>query len=78
MVKIEVLGTGCAKCISLEDNVKQAIKMLGIEAEVVKVSDMKEIMNYGVMMTPALVVDGVIKSAGKLLSPEDITKILKA
>ncbi len=77
-MKIEVLGTGCAKCISLEDNVKQAVKMLGIDAEVVKVSDMKDIMNYGVMMTPALVIDGVVKSAGKLLSPEDIAKILKA
>ncbi len=77
-MKIEVLGTGCAKCICLEDNVKQAVKMLGIDAEVVKVSDMKDIMNYGVMMTPALVIDGVVKSAGKLLSPEDIAKILKA
>ncbi len=77
-MKIEILGTGCAKCTNLEANAKKAVAMAGVDATVVKVTDMKTIMSYGVMMTPALVVDGVVKSAGKLLSPEDIAKFLKS
>ena len=76
-MKIEILGSGCAKCNDLADNAKKAVANLGLAAEVVKVNEMKDIMKYGVMMTPALVVDGVVKSAGKLLSPADIEKLLK-
>jgi small redox-active disulfide protein 2 len=64
-MKIEVLGTGCAKCTTLYDNVKSALTELGIEAEVVKVQDIPSIMKYGVMSTPALVVDGQVKFSGK-------------
>jgi len=74
-LKIEILGSGCAKCTNLYDNTQKAIQILGIQAEVVKITDMKTIMQYGVMVTPAIVVDGVVKSAGKLLSPEEIAKL---
>ena len=71
-MKIEILGTGCTKCKALEEAVKKAVAQIGGFHEVKKVEDIVEIMNYGVMSTPALVVDGVVKSAGKLLSVEDI------
>ncbi|MDX9796050.1 MAG: thioredoxin family protein [Arcobacteraceae bacterium] len=77
-MKIEVLGTGCTKCKTLEEAAKQAVAKIGGFHEVVKVEDMVEIMNYGVMSTPALVVDGVVKSSGKLLSVDEIVKLLKA
>jgi small redox-active disulfide protein 2 len=64
-MKIEVLGTGCAKCTTLYDNVKAALTELRKEAEVVKVQDIPSIMKYGVMSTPALVVDGQVKLSGK-------------
>jgi len=64
-MKIEVLGTGCAKCTTLYDNVKTALAELGKEAEVVKVQDIPSIMKYGVMSTPALVVEGQVKFSGK-------------
>ena len=64
-MKIEVLGTGCAKCTTLYDNVKTALAELGKEAEVVKVQDIPSIMKYGVMSTPALVVNGQVKFSGK-------------
>jgi len=64
-MKIEVLGTGCAKCTTLYDNVKTALIELGKEAELVKVQDIQSIMKYGVMSTPALVVDGQVKFSGK-------------
>jgi small redox-active disulfide protein 2 len=76
-MKIEILGSGCAKCSNLADNAKKAVQILGIDATVEKVTDMKAIMQYGVMMTPALVIDGQVKAAGKLLSPEDIVSLLK-
>lgn len=75
-MKIEILGMGCQKCSILYDNAKQAAAELGLAAEILKVEDIKEIMKYAVMATPALVVDGVVKSAGKVLSKEDIKKIL--
>jgi len=75
-MKIEILGSGCAKCKSLEASVKQAVKELGIKAEIVKVEDIMEIVNYGVMGTPALVVDGKVKSAGKVLDKEAVKKLL--
>lgn len=75
-MKIEILGTGCAKCKKLYENTMEAVKKSGKEAEVVKVEDIKQIASYGVMSTPAIVVDGVVKASGKLLSPEDIAAIL--
>ena len=75
-MKIQILGSGCPKCKKLEENAREAIATLGIEAEVVKVSDMDTIMNMGVLMTPAFAVDGEVKKAGKLLSVEEISAIL--
>ena len=77
-MKIEVLGTGCTKCKALEEAAKQAVAKVGGFHEVVKVEDVMEIMNYGVMSTPALVVDGVVKSSGKLLSVDEIVQLMKA
>ncbi len=71
-MKIEILGTGCAKCKALEENAKKAVAQAGIFAQVEKVEDLVEIMNYGVMSTPGLVIDGEVKSTGKLLSHEEI------
>jgi small redox-active disulfide protein 2 len=76
IMKIQILGTGCAKCKSLYENTKKAINTAGISAEIEKIEDIKEIMKFNVMVTPALVIDGEVKSAGKLLSPEDIKKLL--
>jgi small redox-active disulfide protein 2 len=73
---IKVLGSGCSKCKKLEENVHKAIAEKGITASVEKVSDLKAIMSYGVMMTPALVVDEKVVSSGKLLSSADIAKLL--
>jgi len=75
-MKIEILGTGCPKCKTLTENTETTVKELGIEAEIVKITKLKDIMNYGVMLTPALVVDGTVKSAGKVLTPEEIKKFL--
>ena len=77
MMKIEILGTGCPKCKSLEKSVKKAVEELGIEAQVIKVENIKEIMDLGVMMTPALYVDGETKAVGRVPSTEEIKKILK-
>lgn len=74
---IKILGTGCANCSKLEENAKQAVKELGIEAEVVKVENIKDIMAYGVMRTPALVVNEKVKIMGKVATPEEIKKYLK-
>ena len=76
-MKIEILGTGCKKCKTLEENAKLAIAQIGGFHEVKKVEDLVEIMNYGVMTTPALVVDGVVKSSGKVLSVDEVLKYLK-
>ena len=76
-MKIEILGMGCQKCNALDKSAKQAAKELGIDAEFVKVEDIKEIMKYGVMNTPALVVDGVVKVSGKIPSVEEIKALLK-
>lgn len=76
MRNIQILGTGCPKCKMLAAHAELAIQQLGIEATITKVEKITEIMKFGVMTTPALVVDGVVKSAGKLLSPEDIKKHL--
>jgi len=75
MKKIQILGTGCAKCMKLAENAEKAAKEVGIEFEIQKVQDIKEIMNYGVMMTPGLVIDGKVKAVGKVLSVEEIKKL---
>ena len=75
-MKIEILGTGCTKCKALEEATKKAVAQIGGFHEVKKVEDIVEIMNYGVMSTPALVVDGVVKSTGKLLNVEDIVEFI--
>ena len=74
MKKIQILGTGCAKCMKLTENAEKAAKEAGIEFEIQKVHDIKEIMNYGVMMTPGLAIDGEVKAVGKVLSVEEIKK----
>ncbi|WP_323669459.1 thioredoxin family protein [Aliarcobacter butzleri] len=76
-MKIEILGTGCSKCKALEEAVKQAVTKIGGFHEVKKVEDLVEIMNYGVMSTPALVVDGVVKSTGKVLSVDELLTLFK-
>ena len=77
MKKIQILGPGCAKCIKLTQNTYQAAKKLGIEYDIEKITDIKEIMKYGVMMTPALVVDGKVKTVGKVLTPAEIEGFIK-
>ncbi len=76
-MKIEVLGVGCAKCVSLEKNVREAVKKLGITAEIKKITDITEMVQMGVMSTPALAIDGKIVSAGKPLSVDEIIALLK-
>ena len=76
MKRIQILGTGCPKCRLLTASAEAAVKALGIEATVEKVEKIAEIMKFAVMTTPALVVDGQVKSAGKVLSAEDIKKFL--
>lgn len=75
-MKIQILGTGCAKCKSLTENTEKAVKELGIDAEIEKVTEIKEIMQFNVMMTPGLVIDGQVKAAGRVVSPDDIKKFL--
>lgn len=75
-MRIEILGTGCSKCKKLFQNTEEAMKDLNLEAEIIKVEDMQKIINAGVMMTPAFAVDGDVKSAGKVLSVDEIKKFL--
>ncbi len=76
MKKIQILGTGCPKCKKLAENAETAAKELGIEFEIEKVMDINEIMKFGVIMTPALVVDGKVKVVGKVPSPDEINQML--
>lgn len=76
MIKIQILGTGCPKCKKLAETTEAAVKALGLEYELTKVTDIKEIMKFGVMMTPALVVDGVVKVAGKVPNVDEIKKMI--
>jgi len=76
MKKLQILGTGCPKCKELAEYAEAAAKDLGIEYEIEKITDINEIMSFGVMMTPALALDGEVKSVGKVLSPNDIKKML--
>jgi small redox-active disulfide protein 2 len=77
-MKVEILGVGCAKCHKLEEMVRDLVKKNGIDAEVVKVEDLKVFGQYGVFMTPALVVDGQVKIAGMLPKESDILTWLSA
>ena len=77
MRKIQILGTGCPKCKALAANAEAAVKALGIEARIEKVEKIQDIVKFGVMMTPALVVDGQVKSVGKVLSAADIEALVK-
>jgi len=76
MKKVQILGTGCPKCKKLAETADAAAKDLGIEYELEKVTDLNEIMKFGVMMTPALAVDGEVKILGKVPSMDEIKKIL--
>ena len=76
MKKLQILGTGCAKCKKLAENAEAAAKALGIEYEIEKITDINEMMTFGVIMTPALVVDGEIKVVGKVPDPDDIKAML--
>lgn len=76
MKKIQILGTGCAKCEKLAAHAKQAADNLGLDYELVKIKDLNEIMAFGVMTTPGLAVDGKVLTAGKLPSPAEIEKLL--
>lgn len=73
---IKVLGSGCKKCEVLTNNTKEAIEEMGIEAEVIKVTDFKEIMGYGVMTTPTLVIDEEVVSVGKVLKAKQIKELI--
>ena len=75
-MKVQILGTGCAKCTQLAENAGEAVSGLGLDCEIVKVSDLSEIVGFGVMTTPALALDGDVKSMGRLLSVEEIKAIL--
>ncbi len=75
-MKVEILGVGCSKCNKLYDMVTELVKKNGIDANVVKVEDLKVFAQYGVLMTPALVVDGKVKVAGKVPKEAEITKWL--
>lgn len=77
MVTIEVLGTGCAKCKRLFANVQEAVKDLKIPAEVMKVDELDEIVNRGVMMTPALFINGEVRAEGRVPSVNEIKNMLK-
>jgi len=77
MKKIEILGMGWTRCNQLAERAKDAVKELAIEAEVIKVQDIQTITNYGVLITPALVVNGVVKVAGKVPKVEEIKEWIK-
>lgn len=77
MKLIQILGTGCAKCDKLKHNAEEAVALSGVEAMVEKITDINVITGFGVMMTPALAIDGEVKIVGKVASPEDIAKLLK-
>ena len=77
MKLIQILGTGCPKCEKLKHNAEEAVKLAGAEATVEKITDIGQITSFGVMMTPALAIDGKVKAVGKVLSPEEIQKLLQ-
>lgn len=76
-MKIQILGPGCPNCRKLAENAASAARELGIDCELEKVTDIVEITRFGVMMTPGLVIDGEVKSVGKVLSPDEIRKLIE-
>ena len=76
MVDFKILGSGCSKCLKLAANTEAAAKELGLSYTVGKITDQNQIIDAGVMMTPALMIDGKIKSSGKVLTPEQIKALL--
>ncbi|MCY2952870.1 MAG: thioredoxin family protein [Planctomycetota bacterium] len=76
MKTLQILGTGCTKCKTLAENTEAAAKAMSLDYQIVKITDINEIMKYGVMMTPALAVDGVVKVVGKVPSAEEIRKLI--
>ncbi len=76
MKLVQVLGPGCAKCEKLKHNAEEAVEQSGVEATVEKITDINVITGFGVMMTPALAIDGEVKSVGKVLSSGDIKELL--
>jgi small redox-active disulfide protein 2 len=76
-MKLQILGTGCSRCKQLTANAEQAVRELGLDAAVEKVEDVREIQRYRVMTTPALVIDGEVRAAGKVLSPSEIKTLLR-
>ncbi len=75
-MKVQILGTGCPKCRKVAEVAEKAVAELGVEAEVVKITDINEIMNFGVMMTPALAIDGDVKVSGKIPRVEQVKEWL--
>ena len=73
-MKIEILGTGCPKCKKLHELAEEAVKELGVSAEIIKVTDLNKIIDYGVMITPALVINGDVRVAGKIPEKEEIKR----
>lgn len=76
-MELKILGSGCANCKKLEQNTREAVKELGIEASIEKVEDIREIAKFGVMRTPALVVDGEVKTVGKVLAVEEVKALIQ-
>lgn len=76
-MKIEILGTGCAKCKNLEKYVREALAELDKEAEIVKVTDIEKIAGYGVLLTPALVIDGIVRVSGRLPNKGEVKEIIQ-
>jgi len=76
MMKIQILGVGCPKCKMLEENARAAVQELGIEAEIEKVTNIDQIVSFGVMVTPALVIDGEVVCAGKVMSKHEIAETI--
>ena len=74
---IKILGTGCSNCKKLEANAKEAVEKVGVDAEIVKVEDIKDIMTYGVMRTPAIVINEKVKMYGKVSSVDEIVKFIQ-
>jgi small redox-active disulfide protein 2 len=75
-MKIQILGTGCPKCTQLLENAKVAVSEMGIQCEIEKITKMNDFLKFGVMITPAFAIDGKLKSCGKILSPDEIKKML--
>ncbi len=76
-MRIQILGTGCPKCRLLEEHARQAVKELGVNAEIEKVTEIEEIMRFGVMVTPALAINGNVKASGRVLTKDQIAELIR-